>query len=130
MGVLNRTKYLMKYIASELRDVKKSQGQNDSPIAAEILEVYKLEMFLLAQEVGLENNIKLLNQHSDLLEEVLGEEYVMKLNRGALIDLLKVVTYLHVNYVEATKLLQAYYKQVNTPQTQPLRSSCECNKDK
>ena len=130
MGVLNRTKYLMKYIASELRDVKKSQGQNDSPIAAEILEVYNLEMFLLAQEVGLENNIKLLNQHIDLIEEVLGEEYVMKLDRGALIDLLKVVTYLHVNYVEATKLLKAYYKQINTPQTKPLRSSCECNKDK
>jgi len=100
---------MMKFIASELRDVKKSQGQESFANAQEILEVYRLDMFLLAQEAGLGNNTTLLETHLDLLEEILGEDYVLSLERGRMIDLLKVVTYLHSNYVEATKLLKAYY---------------------
>ena len=111
MDNVSRTQRMMKFIASELRDVKKSQGQKGFANAEEILEVYRLDMFLLAQEAGLGNNTALLETHLDLLEEILGEDYVLSLERGRMIDLLKVVTYIHANYVEATKLLKAYYSK-------------------
>jgi len=101
----------MRFISKELREVKQSQGLDKYVSAQEILEVYKLDMFLLADEVGLGDDVKLLHQHLDLLEEILGEDYVLRLERYQLIDLLKVITYLQTNYVEATKLLIQYYER-------------------
>ncbi len=108
---------MMKYIAREIGEVKQSQGENKYVTAKEILEVYTLDMFLLADEAGLGNNVKLLDQHLNLLEEILGEDYVLGLQRIQLIDLLKVITYLHTNYVEATKILVEYYERSKNPQT-------------
>ena len=108
---MSRVKQIMKFIAFELRDVRHSQGITESPTAKEIMEVYELDMLLLADEVGLGDNVKLLDQHLDLLDEILEEDYVLRLERNQLIDLLKVITYLHANYVEATKLLIAYYER-------------------
>ena len=105
-----RVRSIMKFIAREMREVKQSQGLDKYVSAQEILEVYQLDMFLLAEDVGLGNNVKLLNQNLDLLEEIFGEDYILKLERNQLIDLLKVITYLHTNYVEATKILVAYYE--------------------
>ncbi len=110
---MSRIRTMMKFIARELTEVKQSQGLDKYVTAQEILEVYKLDMFLLADEVGLGNDVKLLDQHLNLLEEVLGEDYVLKLERNQLIDLLKVITYLHTNYVEATKILVEYYERLN-----------------
>lgn len=107
---MSRTKTIMKFIARELREVNQSQGIDKHPTAKEILEVYKLDMFLLAEEVGLGNNTVLLDQHLDLLDEILGEDYLLRLERNQLIDLLKVITYIHGNYVEATKILVSYYE--------------------
>jgi hypothetical protein len=101
----------MKFIAREMREVKQSQGLDKYVSAEEILEVYKLDMFLLAEEVGLGNDVKLLDQHLDLLDEILGEDYILRLERNQLIDLLKVITYLQTNYIEATKILVAYYER-------------------
>jgi hypothetical protein len=101
----------MKFIAREMREVKQSQGLDKYVSAKEILEVYQLDMFLLAEDVGLGNNVKLLDQHLDLLDEILGEDYILGLERNQLIDLLKVITYLHTNYVEATKILVSYYER-------------------
>jgi len=108
---MSRIRTMMKFIARELTEVKQSQGLDKYVTAQEILEVYKLDMFLLADEVGLGNDVKLLDQHLNLLEEVLGEDYVLRLERNQLIDLLKVITYLHTNYVEATKILVEYYER-------------------
>jgi hypothetical protein len=101
----------MKFIAREMREVKQSQGLDKYVSAQEILEVYQLDMFLLAEDVGLGNNVKLLDRHLDLLDEIFGEDYILGLERNQLIDLLKVITYLHTNYVEATKILVAYYER-------------------
>jgi hypothetical protein len=101
----------MRFISKELREVKQSQGLDKYVSAQEILEVYKLDMFLLADEVGLGDDVKLLDQHLDLLDEILGEDYILRLERYQLIDLLKVITYLQTNYVEATKLLIQYYER-------------------
>jgi hypothetical protein len=101
----------MKFIAREMREVKQSQGLDKYVSAQEILEVYQLDMFLLAEDVGLGNNVKLLDQHLDLLDEILGEDYILRLERYQLIDLLKVITYLQTNYVEATKILVEYYER-------------------
>ena len=106
-----RVKSIMKFIAREMREVKQSQGLDKYVSAEEILEVYKLDMFLLAEEVGLGNDVKLLDQHLDLLDEILGEDYILRLERNQLIDLLKVITYLQTNYIEATKILVAYYER-------------------
>lgn len=106
-----RVKSIMKFIAREMREVKQSQGLDKYVSAQEILEVYKLDMFLLADEVGLGDDVKLLDQHLDLLDEILGEDYILRLERNQLIDLLKVITYLQTNYVEATKLLIQYYER-------------------
>ena len=106
-----RVKSIMKFIAREMREVKQSQGLDKYVSAQEILEVYQLDMFLLAEDVGLGNNVKLLDQHLDLLDEILGEDYILRLERSQLIDLLKVITYLQTNYVEATKLLIQYYER-------------------
>jgi hypothetical protein len=112
-----RVRSIMKFIAHELREVSQSQGIDKHPTAKEILEVYKLDMFLLADEVGLGNDVKLLDQHLNLLEEILGEDYVLRLERNQLIDLLKVITYLHTNYVEAAKILVEYYERSKNSQT-------------
>ena len=112
-----RINHIMRFISKELREVKQSQGLDKYVSAQEILEVYKLDMFLLADEVGLGDDVKLLDQHLNLLEEILGEDYVLRLERNQLIDLLKVITYLHTNYVEATKILVAYYERSKNPQT-------------
>jgi len=106
-----RVKSIMKFIAREMREVKQSQGLDKYVSAEEILEVYKLDMFLLAEDVGLGNDVKLLDQHLDLLDEILGEDYILRLERNQLIDLLKVITYLQTNYIEATKILVAYYER-------------------
>jgi len=106
-----RINQIMKFISKELREVKKSQGIDERPTAKEILEVYQLDMFLLAEEVGLGDNTVLLDRNLDLLDEIFGEDYILGLERNALIDLLKVITYLHTNYVEATKILVAYYER-------------------
>jgi len=108
---MSRINHIMRFISKELREVKQSQGLDKYVSAQEILEVYKLDMFLLADEVGLGDDVKLLDQHLDLLDEILGENYILRLERSQLIDLLKVITYLQTNYVEATKLLVAYYER-------------------
>jgi hypothetical protein len=108
---------MMHFIAREVTEVKQTQGVDKHVTAKEIMEVYRLDMFLLADEAGLGNNVKLLDQHLNLLEEILGEDYVLGLQRIQLIDLLKVITYLHTNYVEATKILTAYYERSKNPQT-------------
>ncbi len=108
---MSRINHIMRFISKELREVKQSQGLDKYVSAQEILEVYKLDMFLLADEVGLGDDVKLLDQHLDLLDEILGEDYILRLERYQLIDLLKVITYLHTNYVEATKILTAYYER-------------------
>ena len=108
---MSRINHIMRFISKELREVKQSQGLDKYVSAQEILEVYKLDMFLLADEVGLGDDVKLLDQHLDLLDEILGEDYILRLERYQLIDLLKVITYLQTNYVEATKLLVAYYER-------------------
>ena len=114
---MSRVKHIMKFIAREMREVKQSQGIDKYVTAQEILEVYKLDMLLLAEEVGLGDNVKLLDQHLNLLEEILEEDYVLGLQRNQMIDLLKVITYLQTNYVEATKILVGYYERPNNPQT-------------
>jgi hypothetical protein len=101
----------MRFISKELREVKQSQGLDKYVSAQEILEVYQLDMLLLADEVGLGDDVKLLDQHLDLLDEILGEDYILRLERYQLIDLLKVITYLQTNYIEATKILVAYYER-------------------
>ncbi len=108
---MSRINHIMRFISKELREVKQSQGLDKYVSAQEILEVYKLDMFLLADEVGLGDDVKLLDQHLDLLDEILGEDYILRLERYQLIDLLKVITYLQTNYVEATKLLIQYYER-------------------
>ena len=108
---MSRINHIMRFISKELREVKQSQGLDKYVSAQEILEVYKLDMFLLADEVGLGDDVKLLDQHLDLLDEILGENYILRLERSQLIDLLKVITYLQTNYVEATKLLIQYYER-------------------
>jgi len=108
---MSRINHIMRFISKELREVKQSQGLDKYVSAQEILEVYKLDMFLLADEVGLGSDVKLLDQHLDLLDEILGENYILRLERSQLIDLLKVITYLQTNYVEATKLLIQYYER-------------------
>jgi len=114
---MSRINHIMRFISKELREVKQSQGLDKYVSAQEILEVYKLDMFLLADEVGLGSDVKLLDQHLDLLDEILGENYILRLERSQLIDLLKVITYLHTNYVEATKILVEYYERSKNPQT-------------
>jgi hypothetical protein len=101
----------MRFISKELREVKQSQGLDKYVSAQEILEVYQLDMLLLADEVGLGDDVKLLDQHLDLLDEILGDDYILRLERNQLIDLLKVITYLQTNYIEATKILVAYYER-------------------
>ncbi len=54
---MSRIKNMMKYIAREIGEVKQSQGENKYVTAKEILEVYTLDMFLLADEAGLGNNV-------------------------------------------------------------------------
>ena len=108
---MSRINHIMRFTSKELREVKQSQGLDKYVSAEEILEVYKLDMFLLAEDVGLGNDVKLLDQHLDLLDEILGEDYILRLERYQLIDLLKVITYLQTNYVEATKLLIQYYER-------------------
>jgi hypothetical protein len=107
----------MRFISKELREVKQSQGLDKYVSAQEILEVYKLDMFLLADEVGLGDDVKLLDQHLDLLDEILGEDYILRLERYQLIDLLKVITYIQTNYIEATKILVEYYERLNNSRT-------------
>ncbi len=108
---MSRINHIMRFISKELREVKQSQGLDKYVSAQEILEVYQLDMLLLADEVGLGDNVKLLDQHLDLLDEILGEDYILRLERNQLIDLLKVITYLQTNYIEATKILVAYYER-------------------
>jgi hypothetical protein len=108
---MSRINHIMRFISKELREVKQSQGLDKYVSAQEILEVYKLDMFLLADEVGLGDDVKLLDQHLDLLDEILGEDYILRLERNQLIDLLKVITYLQTNYIEATKILVEYYER-------------------
>ncbi len=108
---MSRINHIMRFISKELREVKQSQGLDKYVSAQEILEVYQLDMLLLADEVGLGDDVKLLDQHLDLLDEILGEDYILRLERNQLIDLLKVITYLQTNYIEATKILVAYYER-------------------
>ncbi len=108
---MSRINHIMRFISKELREVKQSQGLDKYVSAQEILEVYQLDMLLLADEVGLGDNVKLLDQHLDLLDEILGDDYILRLERNQLIDLLKVITYLQTNYIEATKILVAYYER-------------------
>ena len=108
---MSRINHIMRFISKELREVKQSQGLDKYVSAQEILEVYQLDMLLLADEVGLGDNVKLLDQHLDLLDEILGDDYILRFERNQLIDLLKVITYLQTNYIEATKILVAYYER-------------------
>ena len=108
---MSRINHIMRFISKELREVKQSQGLDKYVSAQEILEVYQLDMLLLADEVGLGDDVKLLDQHLDLLDEILGDDYILRLERNQLIDLLKVITYLQTNYIEATKILVAYYER-------------------
>lgn len=83
-------KNMMKYIAANMSEISHELG-GGKVTGEDVLEVYKLEMNFLAQEVGLADNISLLGEYLNLIEEILGEEIVNSLVQNELINLLKVI---------------------------------------
>lgn len=92
MGVTMK-KFLMTKIAKNMNEVL--HEFDDTFVSGEgILEVYKMEINFLAQELDLlDNQIKIV-QYLDILQEILGEEKCISLERDQLIDLIKVIQYL------------------------------------
>ena len=92
MGITMK-KFLMAKIAKGMNEVL--HEFDDTFVSGEgILEVYKMEINFLAQELDLlDNQIKIV-QYLDILQEILGEQKCISLERDQLIDLIKVVQYL------------------------------------
>lgn len=89
---------MMKRIAENMAEV--SDELNGEEITGEkVYEVYRLEMELLAQEVGLEGHIPTLSLYLQLIEEFLGEEEAMSLDQKQLINLLKVIRYMKLRRI-------------------------------
>ena len=86
-------KSMMKYIAENMSEISHALGGGNVS-GEDILEVYKMEMDLLAQEVGLSGHLPLLGEYLNLIEEILGEEIMISLVQGELINLLKVICYI------------------------------------
>ena len=83
-------KNMMKYIAASMSEISHELG-GGKVTGEDVLEVYKLEMDFLAQEVGLVDNIFLLKDYLQLIEDILGEEKANSLVQSELINLLKVI---------------------------------------
>lgn len=81
---------MMKYIAASMSEISHELG-GGKVTGEDVLEVYKLEMDFLAQEVGLVDNIFLLKDYLQLIEDILGEEKANSLVQSELINLLKVI---------------------------------------
>jgi hypothetical protein len=96
---------MMRFIAQEISDVQGSPAKKE-----QILEIYNMDMILLAEEAGLGGDVKTLNKHLNMLETIFDEEYVIRSSRDKLIDLVITVSYMHTNYVEAIKSLTTYYE--------------------
>ncbi len=102
---MTRLQSMMRFIAQEIADVQGSPAKKE-----QILEIYNMDMILLAEEAGLGGDVKNLNKQMDMLETILGEEHIIRVSREHLIDLVKTVSYMTVNYTEAVKLLTTYYE--------------------
>jgi len=102
---LTRLQSMMKYIAQEIADAQGSPAKKE-----QILEIYNMDMNLLAEEAGLGGDVKTLNKHLNMLETIFDEEYVIRSSRDKLIGLVITVSYMHTNYVEAIKSLTTYYE--------------------
>jgi len=96
---------MMRYIAQEISDAQGSPAKKE-----QILEIYNMDMSLLAEEAGLGGDVKTLNKHLNMLETIFDEEYIFCSSRDKLIGLVKTVSYMQVNYTEAVKLLTTYYE--------------------
>ena len=82
----------MRYIAHEMSATSKETGE---PLTGQaILEVYRLEQYLLAEETGIPNDIALLTSYLNLIEQALGDNAPTPGNRSELVSLLKVVHHL------------------------------------
>jgi hypothetical protein len=84
---------MMKYIAQSMSEISHELG-GGKVTGEDILEVYKLEMDFLAQEVGLVSHLPLLGEYLQLIEDILGEEEANSLDQNDLINLLKVICYI------------------------------------
>ena len=86
---------MMKRIAENMAEVSRELELNGEEITgAAVYEVYRLEMELLAQEVGLQGHIPTLSLYLQLIEEFLGEEVANALAYSELINLLKVIRFM------------------------------------
>jgi hypothetical protein len=81
---------MMKYIAANMSEISHELGGGNVS-GEDVLEVYKLEMDFLAQEVGLVGHLPLLGEYLQLIEDILGEEQANSLAQNELINLLKVI---------------------------------------
>ena len=102
---MTRLQSMMRYIAQEIADAQGSPAKKE-----QILEIYNMDMNLLAEEAGLGGDVKTLNKHLNMLETIFDEEYVIRSSRDKLIGLVITVSYMHTNYVEAIKSLTTYYE--------------------
>ena len=81
---------MMKRIAQSMNEVSE-ELEGEEITGEDVYEVYKLEMDLLAQEVGLEGQIAKLSFYLQLIEEILGEEEANLLLHSEIVNLLKVI---------------------------------------
>lgn len=102
---MTRLKSMMRYIAQEIADAQGSPAKKE-----QILEIYNMDMSLLAEEAGLDGDVKNLNSQLDMLETIFDEEYIIRISREHLLDLVKTVSYMQVSYIEAVKSLTTYYE--------------------
>ena len=96
---------MMRFIAQEIADVQGSPAKKE-----QILEIYNMDMILLAEEAGLAGDVKNLNKQMDMLETIFDEEYILHVPRDQLIGLVKTVSYMQSSYAEAIKSLTTYYE--------------------
>lgn len=102
---MKRLQSMMRFIAQEISDAQGCLAKKE-----QILEIYNMDMVLLAEEAGLGGDVKNLDSLLDMLETIHGEEYMIRVSRENLIDLVKTVSYMQTNYAEAIKLLTTYYE--------------------
>jgi len=86
---------MMKYIAANMSEISHELGGGNVS-GEDVLEVYKLEMDFLAQEVGLVGHLPLLGEYLQLIEDILGEEQANSLAQNELINLLKVICFIKI----------------------------------
>jgi len=86
---------MMKYIAANMSEISHELGGGNVS-GKDVLEVYKLEMDFLAQEVGLVGHLPLLGEYLQLIEDILGEEQANSLVQNELINLLKVICFIKI----------------------------------